>query len=87
MRDRDDDFDLDESDHVDDDGLDEEDSSDAVTMPCPHCFGTIYDDSERCPHCGEYLSREDLPYRPPVWVVIGVSICLVIVATWIVRYR
>jgi hypothetical protein len=81
MRDRDDEFDVDES-----DDLDDEDSSDAVTMPCPHCFGTIYDDSERCPHCGQYLSREDLPYRPPLWVVIGVSICLVVVATWIVRY-
>jgi uncharacterized protein (DUF983 family) len=56
-------------------------------MPCPHCFGTIYDDSERCPHCGEYLSHEDQPYRPRLWIVMTVGICLVVVATWIVRYH
>ena len=61
MRDRDDEFDLDES-----DDLDEEDGDSGETMPCPHCFGTIYDDSERCPHCGEYLSREDAPAAAPV---------------------
>jgi uncharacterized protein (DUF983 family) len=75
-----------EYDDLDDDSIGEDgDSSDAVTMPCPHCFGTIYDDSERCPHCGEYLSREDLPYRPRLWIVMTVGICLVVVATWIVR--
>jgi hypothetical protein len=90
MRNRDDEFDLDESDDLDDDadlGLDEADDDSAVAMPCPHCFGTIYDDSECCPHCGEYLSREDMPFRPPLWIVLGVSICLVIVVTWIARPR
>jgi hypothetical protein len=77
-----------EYDDLDDDSIGEDDdSSDAVTMPCPHCFGTIYDDSERCPHCGEYLSHEDQPYRPRLWIVMTVGICLVVVATWIVRYH
>ena len=52
-------------------------------MPCPHCLGTIYDDSERCPHCGQYLSREDAPRRRPWWIVVGVVVCLVIVYRWI----
>jgi hypothetical protein len=77
-----DEFDLDESDDLDDD----EDEDSAVTLPCPHCFGTIYDDSERCPHCGMYLSREDRPLRPPWWIVMGVSVALLIVARWIVGY-
>lgn len=81
MRDRDDEFDLDESDDLDDEAGD----SDAIaTMPCPHCLGTIFDDSERCPRCGEYLTREAAPSRPPWWVVVGVGIALVIVARWIV---
>jgi len=66
---------------------DVEDDDPDDTMPCPHCFGTIYDDSERCPHCGRYLAREDSPFRPPLWLVLGVSIGLVIVATWIVRHQ
>ncbi len=76
-----DEFDLDESDELDED---EDDSN--VSMPCPHCFGTIYDDSERCPHCGLYLSREDRPFRPPWWILMGVCICLLIVARWIVGF-
>lgn len=85
MRDRDDEFDLDESDDLDDDA---EDDDSGETMPCPHCFGTIYDDSERCPHCGEYLSREDEPRPPPPWwVILGIGICLVIVFRWIVTLR
>jgi uncharacterized protein (DUF983 family) len=83
MRDRDDEFDLDESDDLDDEGGDEDDSGE--TMPCPHCLGTIYDDSERCPHCGEYLSRGDAPRQPPWWVVAGVGVCLVIVFRWIIK--
>jgi uncharacterized protein (DUF983 family) len=81
MRDRDDEFDLDESDDLDDE--DEDEPGD--TMPCPHCLGTIYDDSERCPHCGNYLSREDSPRRPPWWVIVGVGLCLVIVFRWIIK--
>ena len=80
MRDRDDEFDLDEDDDLD------EDNGSGETMPCPHCFGTIYDDSERCPHCGEYLSREGAPRPPPpCWVILGVGVCLVIVFRWIVK--
>jgi uncharacterized protein (DUF983 family) len=83
MRDRDDEFDLDES-----DDLDEEDGDSGESMPCPHCFGTIYDDSERCPHCGEYLSREDAPRPPPPWwIILGVGVCLVIVFRWIFPFH
>jgi hypothetical protein len=77
-----DEFDLDEFDDLDDD----EDDTSNVSMPCPHCFGTIYDDSERCPHCGMYLSSVDRPLRPPWWIVMGVCIALLIVARWIVGF-
>ena len=90
MRGRDDEFDLDESDDLDDDGPGYDDGPDVdpdlVMMPCPHCFGTIYDDSERCPHCGDYLSKDDVPFRPPLWIVVGVGVCLVMIARWIVRF-
>jgi hypothetical protein len=86
VRNHDDEFDLDESDDVDDSQRAEVDDSDE-TMPCPHCFGTIYDDSELCPHCGQYLSRESMPFRPPLWVVLGVSIALLCVVRWVVLMR
>jgi hypothetical protein len=57
------------------------------TMPCPHCGQAVYDDTERCPHCENYLSREDAPSNHPLWLVVGVVTCLILVALWILRNR
>lgn len=55
-----------------------------ATVPCPHCGADIFDDAERCPKCGKYLSREDSPAtHKPLWVVAGAVICLLIAVTWI----
>jgi hypothetical protein len=39
--------------------------------------------SERCPHCGNWLSEEDAPFRKPWWVMVGALICLAISIFWI----
>ena len=52
---------------------------------CPHCGRRILEESERCPHCEKYLSREDAPYvRKPLWIWVGVIACLYVVYRWIV---
>jgi len=59
---------------------------DEPTIPCPYCRREIYDDSVRCPHCGEYLSDEDAPPpRKPWWIVVGAVLCLLVVWLWIAR--
>jgi len=75
----DDDLELDE-DPVDPD-VDDEDA----TLPCPHCHLEIHEDSQRCPYCGSYLSREDAPTaRKPWWIIVGVVACLYVVYRWVV---
>ncbi len=73
----------------DEDDLDDEegpeDDSGEVTSPCPYCHEPIYDDAERCPECGQYLSRVDGPGNRPLWLVAGVAVCLAIVAWWTFR--
>lgn len=32
-------------------------------VPCPHCGKEIYEEAERCPACGSYVSEEDAPRR------------------------
>jgi hypothetical protein len=59
----------------------EPDESSADTAPCPHCRALIYDDSERCPACGEYLSASD--ERKPWWMVVGVLVCLAVALGWV----
>jgi predicted nucleic acid-binding Zn ribbon protein len=72
--DPDDDWDDDEpGDEEDDDGL----------APCPYCGVDILEDSERCPRCGSYISREDAPRRrKPWWIIIGVIAALHAVYRW-----
>ena len=52
--------------------------SEEDTSPCPHCGAEIYDDAERCPACGMYLSVEDSPPEAwPAWMRIGAVLALV----------
>ena len=53
-------------------GLYEDDGPPLV--PCPHCQEEILEESEQCPHCGMYTSREDSPSTPKsrVWIVLMV---------------
>jgi predicted nucleic acid-binding Zn ribbon protein len=62
----------------DDEDLDRLDS-------CPHCGSAVFDDAERCPFCGYYLSREDWPARRSWVILAGVAACLAVVFLWIFR--
>ena len=80
--DRDGDDDRDEG-PIDQDLADED--GDDLCIPCPHCGREILEESERCPHCEHYLSREDAPHaRKPIWILLGVAACLYVVYRWIV---
>ncbi|MDB5349502.1 MAG: hypothetical protein JWN86_749 [Planctomycetota bacterium] len=71
-----------DDDDEEDDDLELPDDDDDETIPCPYCRKPVYEDAEQCPTCGKYLSREDTPWRRPVWLVGGVILCLLIVFWW-----
>jgi hypothetical protein len=75
----------DDDDWDDLDDPDEPDDEDDETVPCPYCREPVYEDAERCPGCGHYLSREDAPWRRPWWLVAGVVVCLLVILMWVVR--
>ena len=60
-----------------------EDDEDDETIPCPHCRRPVFEDAERCPGCGRYLSTADAPRRHPWWLVIGVLVCVWVVLKWL----
>ncbi|MFO0964780.1 MAG: hypothetical protein U0793_04215 [Gemmataceae bacterium] len=47
----------------------------AAVLPCPHCLAVLHENAPRCPRCGEYLVSDDFD-RKPLWLVVGVLICL-----------
>jgi hypothetical protein len=75
------DDDLDDSEFPDE----SDDPDDDETVPCPYCLRRVYEDAERCPGCGHYLSREDRarPGRRPWWVVVGALVGLLVVLRWV----
>lgn len=58
--------------------------TDDELIPCPYCRAMIYEASERCAECGEYLSREDEPAGRPWWIVVGLLVCLAMAVSWVV---
>src|SRR5580700_1464096 len=54
------------------------------TIPCPHCGKDILEDSERCPNCETYLSKEDAPSQPRsgLWMMVAIF-ALLVVLIWI----
>jgi endogenous inhibitor of DNA gyrase (YacG/DUF329 family) len=69
-----------EWDDDEDDGGENEDA----TIPCPQCGRPIYEDAERCPYCGEYVSDHDAaPTRKPWWIILGTLLVFYVVYRWI----
>ena len=53
------------------------DEQDDTTVPCPNCGQGIFDDSEQCPHCRQYISAADLKKQLPTWVVVLIVLTIV----------
>ena len=59
----------------------------STTMPCPECGAEIYDDAERCPVCGQYVTHRTSEWSPrPLWWVVlavaGVAATICALACW-----
>jgi hypothetical protein len=63
-----------------------EGNGDAALVPCPHCRREIYEEAERCPSCGFYITREEGGGGPPWWLALGVIACLVAALSWILGW-
>jgi hypothetical protein len=77
----------DEDDDNWDDNDDGDDGDDDATVPCPYCHREMYEDSPWCPHCGQYISEEDVPFRrKSVLIILGTLLCFAVIAAWIIWF-
>ncbi len=58
---------------------------DLPEMMCPACGGGVTEDTQKCPHCGDWITAveasEGTPLRSRRWVLI-VAVLLMLLAMW-----
>jgi uncharacterized protein (DUF983 family) len=76
--------DEDELDEIEDpDESDLGDDGDSVTVPCPDCGEPVWEQAERCPTCGRYLTRDIAADGKPWWVIVAAILALLGVLMWL----
>lgn len=79
---RDDEDDLDGIEDPDESDLDDDaDSSD--TLSCPRCGRDVYEDAQRCPYCGHYVTMDTVWYRKARWFIVAAVLALLAVLAWV----
>ena len=49
-----------------------EEADSAVELPCPSCGEGVYEDADRCPHCGDFVTpgRRPAGANVPRWMFV-----------------
>jgi len=64
-----------------DDAFDEEPDE----APCPACSRMVYEDTPKCPYCGEWIApagSADQRSRTWLWPLVVVALILLILVAW-----
>ncbi len=56
------------------------------TAACPNCKKTIYDDTPRCPFCGEYITSRQLLGGGGTVKFIGIALLFLALAMFIISW-
>lgn len=64
--------------------VEEEGDSDADLLTCPTCRGAVHEDTQQCPHCGDWITPVDESgtIKRVVWIAAAIlGIVAMVVAT------
>ena len=56
------------------------------TAACPNCKKNIYDDTPRCPYCGQYITSRQLLGRGGAVKFIGIALLFLALAMFIISW-
>lgn len=53
-------------------------------LPCPSCGAMVYDDTDRCPHCGDWIMpmAASARSRSGIWIVAAIM-AIIAVLLWV----
>ncbi len=67
------DWEPDESDRSED----QWDDGEVEELSCPSCGGSVYEETQQCPHCGDWITPLAASARTPKWIrIVGAILVL-----------
>jgi len=66
-----------DDDIADEEWVDEDESSDELLV-CPSCRRDVHEDTQQCPHCGDWITPEYPRGSTKRWVYAVVAILLIL---------
>jgi hypothetical protein len=73
-------------DEFDDEFNDDELSNDdepAITLPCPECGESVYEESPQCPYCGVYITHNTRPLAGKPWWFLALGLLGILAVIWL----
>jgi hypothetical protein len=63
-----------DDDHEWQEELEEFEKAEPEVLPCPSCGQDVYEESERCPHCGDWVMplAASACTRSSVWIIAAI---------------
>lgn len=60
---------------------DSDDASSADLLPCPSCGQMVFDDTDKCPYCGDWIMPIAAAGRSGLWIrIVGALVVLALLA-------
>jgi hypothetical protein len=77
---------VDLDDHPDEEWVDDQDDSEDDLLTCPSCREPVHEDTQQCPHCGDWIIPvyPEKPWKRVVWLLAAL-LALIAIIIWAVR--
>jgi hypothetical protein len=77
----------DSEDWEDPDESDMDSHDDPELVPCPYCKKLISEDTDICHLCGNFIVKDDSRASVPMWITVGVVLCILMVLVGVLLMR
>ena len=62
----------------DDEWIEDEGDPEDDVLACPSCRATVHEDTQQCPHCGDWITPVDPQHRSRRLVAVVVALLLIL---------